>query len=248
MKVGSRIHFEIEELNTSGEAEILAITSCPDVPSGDGSVVTGRFATRRVDRLAAVRLTDSDGRESVLEGTPIHPVWSVTRRDWIPLGELEPGELLQGESGLITVVSCEIHDRSAKVYNIEVHGEHVYEVGDFGVLVHNALSCLAQDLINNGNAKPAAGWFAAHIFPNRGFAWFDDLAKLQAIREKLANWNLLNATENGFWTDSTRHLGTHTKAYLEELVEAFKGVRTKERAIEVLDEMFERIKNFEWEP
>jgi hypothetical protein len=26
------------------------------------------------------------------------------------------------------------------VYNIEVHGEHVYQVGDLGVLVHNACS------------------------------------------------------------------------------------------------------------
>lgn len=33
------IHFELEVLNTSGEAEILAIASCPDVPSEDGAVV-----------------------------------------------------------------------------------------------------------------------------------------------------------------------------------------------------------------
>jgi hypothetical protein len=35
----------------------------------------------------------------------------------------------------LALVTC-----SLPVYNIEVHGEHVYEVGDLGMLVHNAYS------------------------------------------------------------------------------------------------------------
>jgi hypothetical protein len=27
---------------------------------------------------------------------------------------------------------------SVRVYNLEIHGEHVYEVGEFGVLVHDS--------------------------------------------------------------------------------------------------------------
>jgi hypothetical protein len=35
-------------------------------------------------------------------------------------------------------VSVAIVNTSVPVYNIEVHGEHVYQVGEFGLLVHNA--------------------------------------------------------------------------------------------------------------
>jgi hypothetical protein len=35
-----------------------------------------------------------------LEGTPIHPIWSVDRNDWVPLGELTEGETLQAASGV----------------------------------------------------------------------------------------------------------------------------------------------------
>jgi hypothetical protein len=36
------------------------------------------------------------------------------------------------------VQSSQLVRSSATVYNIEVHGEHVYQVGELGLLVHNA--------------------------------------------------------------------------------------------------------------
>jgi hypothetical protein len=39
---------------------------------------------------------------------------------------------------------------SQPVYNIEVHGEHVYQVGELGVVVHN--TCETATLINGGSA------------------------------------------------------------------------------------------------
>lgn len=44
----------------------------------------------------------------------------------MPLGELLPGETLRAASVALPV------------YNIEIHGEHVYQVGQLGLLVHNA--------------------------------------------------------------------------------------------------------------
>jgi hypothetical protein len=41
-------------------------------------------------------------------------------------------------------VSVAIVNTSVPVYNIEVHGEHVYQVGDLGLLVHN--ECVYQAL------------------------------------------------------------------------------------------------------
>ena len=75
----------------------------------------------------------------------------MDRADWIPLSQLQPGERLlcsdastswDGESergqthafvlGVTLSTVCE------PVYNLEIHGEHVYQVGELGVLVHNA--------------------------------------------------------------------------------------------------------------
>ena len=80
----------------------------------------------------------ADGAIEVIRGTPNHPFWSLDRNDWVPLGELEEGEHLQGEAGVAFVLTHVIVNRSVPVYNIEVHGEHVYQVGELGFLVHNA--------------------------------------------------------------------------------------------------------------
>ncbi len=139
--VGATLPFEVPELQVSGTAHVTKISPAPAISSGDGHAVTGRYVTRRVDEIARVEMQDETGRVAVLEGTPIHPIWSADRHDWVPLGELEAGELLQGENGLLPVLSVEIQARSVRVYNLEIHGEHVYEVGEFGVLVRNSGEC-----------------------------------------------------------------------------------------------------------
>ena len=57
---------------------------------------------------------------------------------WIPLAELEEGETLQASAGPAIVLSVSLSRVTQPVYNIEVHGEHVYQVGELGVLVHNS--------------------------------------------------------------------------------------------------------------
>ena len=104
---------------------------------GSGSVVTGRFITRKVNTTARAEIVGVDGTIDIVEGTPTHPFWSVDRNGWVPLGELAVGEQLQGSDGNATVLSLTIEQKSVPVYNIEVFGEHVYEVGELGILVHN---------------------------------------------------------------------------------------------------------------
>ena len=82
-----------------------------------------------------------DGEIETIEGTPTHPVWSIDKQDWIGLGDLEPGERLKGEDGPARVLEVAVHHRAIPVYNIEVHGEHVYQVGHNLLLVHNAGKC-----------------------------------------------------------------------------------------------------------
>lgn len=59
------------------------------IADGEGSVITGRFVTRQVDVIARAEILGADGSIEVLEGTTIHPIWSLGRNDWVPLCEFE---------------------------------------------------------------------------------------------------------------------------------------------------------------
>jgi hypothetical protein len=136
--IGALIPFAMEELGLSGFATIQCIDDCTPIASGDGSVVTGRFTTNRVDIIVRITIAGPDGTKEILEGTTVHPIWSLDRNDWIPLNELLEGECLQAADGIATVLSVAIVNTNVPVYNIEVHGEHVYQVGELGLLVHNS--------------------------------------------------------------------------------------------------------------
>ena len=119
------------------------------IADGEGRVVTGRFVTRDVANV--VRITLANGTE--IRATDVHPVWSVDREDWVPAGKLEPGEHVDTLSGPVAVASVEPLDRHPAVYNLEVHGEHVYRIAVDGVLVHNAGpgTYVASALLNHGS-------------------------------------------------------------------------------------------------
>ena len=131
---GARIDLAVPELGIDGLAEVTAVRDCPPIAEGEGRVVTGRFVTRDVANV--VRITLASGTE--IRATDVHPVWSIDREDWVPAGKLELGELVDTLSGPVAVASVEPLDRHPAVYNLEVHGEHVYRIAVDGVLVHNA--------------------------------------------------------------------------------------------------------------
>ena len=62
----------------------------------------------------------------------------MDRNDWVSLGDLVEGENLATELGPISVSSLELYRTTEPVYNFETHGEHVYQVTQLGLLVHNA--------------------------------------------------------------------------------------------------------------
>jgi hypothetical protein len=139
---GRMLPLNLPELEVSGLALVTAIDDCPPIADGEGSVVTARFVTREVHVVASVDVLGADGTVETITGTTIHPVWSVDRQSWVPLAELADGETLQGLDGLAVVLSVSLSRVSQPVYNIEVHGEHVYQVGELGVVVHNAGSSI----------------------------------------------------------------------------------------------------------
>jgi hypothetical protein len=74
----------------------------------------------------------------------------------VPLAELADGETLQGLDGLAVVLSVSLSRVSQPVYNIEVNGEHVYQVGELGLVVHNTYP-VGQNLpILNRHFTPAS--------------------------------------------------------------------------------------------
>lgn len=82
-------------------------------------------------------MADSDTKET-LGTTSNHPFWSVNRQDYVQAGSLVIGEQVQTFSGdTKRVISKLPRPGPEAVYNLEVHGEHVYYVGVNGVLVHN---------------------------------------------------------------------------------------------------------------
>lgn len=134
LAVGDHLPLEIGELEVSGFAVVTAIEACPPIAAGPGEVVTGRYITRLVDEIAHVHLASGD----TLSGTPIHPVWVINQQAFVPLAELTAGDLLDTDHGPIAVKRVETVYRPQPVYNLEINAEHVYRVGDVGVLVHNS--------------------------------------------------------------------------------------------------------------
>ena len=97
-------------------------------------MITARFVTRASSDL--VRVTLEDG--TTITGTSKHPVWNPRLSDWQGLGEFESSDCVSTRCGLVAVVAVERLPHVAPVYNFEVAGEHVYEITELGVLVHNA--------------------------------------------------------------------------------------------------------------
>jgi Pretoxin HINT domain len=133
---GGAIPLDLPEMGAVGQAEVLAIEDCPPLRPGKGNVVTGTFAHEAGTNLVTVRF--SGGIEPI-GVTDNHPFWSEDRRDFIPVGRLREGERVRTRAGtaeVATIVKRMVMP-GEMVYNLEVHGEHVYQVTAAGVLVHN---------------------------------------------------------------------------------------------------------------
>jgi len=137
---GGTIRLQIDELGIDGPATVLSIDDCPAIRPGPGHVVTGTFAHDPSDNLINVQV---EGEPEPIGCTPNHPFWSETREDFVQAIDLEPGEeLWTSEYGIVEVQSITARPQPERVYNLEVQTEHVYQVGESGVLVHNAKSYL----------------------------------------------------------------------------------------------------------
>ncbi|QDT85336.1 polymorphic toxin-type HINT domain-containing protein [Gimesia chilikensis] len=131
---GAVIQLEIPEIHVAGDAEVLSIADCPPIRRGAGSVVTVTFqhVSNEVINVFV------EGEAEPIGATSQHPFWSRDRNAFVPAGELRIGEELKTALGTSTrVTSIEIRAGPETVYGLEVADEHVYQITNAGLLVHN---------------------------------------------------------------------------------------------------------------
>ena len=209
---GVRIYLRLEELNVAGWATIRAVAPCPTLSNGHGNLVTGRFVTRGATNLVEATFSDGLNEPTILNGTSIHPVWSLDRLDWVPLGELAIGEQVYSNDGPLSLVARTSRNQPTDVYNIEVDCEHVYQVGNAGILVHNQCAEVIEALqsgVISKTSKYRAGVSKSpdhHVFP-------------QELREKFAQRGFHDIDNYLIRLDE----GTHQALHFKQAGDVLKG-------------------------
>jgi hypothetical protein len=223
LSVGGLLPVGVSELNIDCEAVVTSITPCPEIAEGEGRVVTGRFVTRDAGNLVTVAL--DNGTE--IRATDVHPVWSVDREDWVPAGDLEPGELVDTLAGPVAVLSVERLESALDVYNIEVHGEHVFRVTADGVLVHNAGPDDCGLVIRNLPLQ------LHHYATNKNSAY---TPAMEAIA------NRFKLSLDGLWNkERLLHLGRHPNEYHDFVLRGMKrAAREAKGSSQKFLELFEK--------
>ncbi len=134
---GATISLDLPEMGAQGNAEVVAVEPCPEIEPDDGRgrpIVTGRFIHQSADVIDL----HLDGLGKPIGCTANHPFWSEDRQEFVEAAELDTGEHVQTRlHGPIRVTRIAPRPGKHPVYNLEIHGEHVYEVSHLGVLVHN---------------------------------------------------------------------------------------------------------------
>jgi hypothetical protein len=137
------IGLDLAELGAEGPAQVLRIGPCPPIAAGNGHIVTATFKHEPDGALLTVTIGHDE-----IGCTANHPFWSEDRQAFVEAGQLHVGERVRTRlDEVASVVSIKPRPPTAWVYNLEVQGEHVYEVGPSGILVHNVYDkCTRQSV------------------------------------------------------------------------------------------------------
>ncbi len=121
-------------------AFISAINPCPPLSetSDTTRTVIGKF---RHTANEVLHFT-IEGLAEPIGVTPLHPFWSVEQATYVPARDLAPGDHVLGQNGPIEILSIEPLPGSHEVINLEIHYDHVFNISELAVLVHN--SCPAN--------------------------------------------------------------------------------------------------------
>jgi Pretoxin HINT domain len=139
LKAGEKFAFQgrVFETKLSPDGQMMAGYSGQQL-----NRVTNTFV-KKTDTLIDLTVRNADtGVETVITGTPEHPFFVPSQKNYVALGELTPGTTLLSESGAnVTVLQSETRHGDFEVFNLEVENQHNYFVsspnGGEPLLVHN---------------------------------------------------------------------------------------------------------------
>lgn len=160
-------------------------------------------------------MANPDG--TTLSGTRVHPIWSVDRQDWVRMDELAVGEHLQTRLGPIPIASIEHLIDPQPVYNLEVNGQHVYEITELGILVHNNwILCERARLLAKKDLNE------------------QDLARLKELEDTI---ELARNLQNGETTPKKLKREGFSEEKIEELRELGKQLTAAHDRMKIIDQI-----------
>lgn len=141
--VGLAVEMDLPEMGATGTAVVTDIRSCPAVRPGDGQPVTATFSHPPANAVLDVLF---EGESEPIGVTDNHLFWSVDRQQFLAIGKMKLGEHVQTFHGDTKRIEQKLARPGPQaVYNLEVYGEHVYFVGEQGLLAHNSYSLNAPN-------------------------------------------------------------------------------------------------------
>jgi hypothetical protein len=144
--VGLSVDLDLPEMGAVGTAYVSAIHPNTSVEDGEGQVVTATFSH---PPSTAVLDVTFQGESTPIGVTDNHPFWSEDRERFVPIGEMELGDRVLTYHGETKRIESKLPRPGPQlVYNLEVYGEHVYFVGEQGLLVHNSYQTKADRIRN----------------------------------------------------------------------------------------------------
>ena len=144
-KVGDEAFLYMPDVNIIGNAKLIEFNPTEidtRVLSLNENGQVDRPVISTFKRFSPIVFDYSFSDGSKIGATPEHPFYSVDRQDYIPVGELQEGELVKSSSDKeVRFIGSKLRNKGESVYNFEVWREHNYFVsgnkGEDFILVHN---------------------------------------------------------------------------------------------------------------
>lgn len=147
--VGKLVHLTQDDIGVDANVKLVAIKPVIVSFNETDAAKTNYRPTIGVFRRCSADVTDytfqgKSGTET-LQATPEHPFYSVTRHDYVPIGQIDLArkngkvdELLKYDNSNVKLINSKKHSNKIEyVYNFEVYKAHNYLIGNEQILVHN---------------------------------------------------------------------------------------------------------------
>ena len=151
------VEMDLPELGLTGAAFVTNIQSMPEINQGSGLPVTATFHHTSGEVVDLTIENHETGEQETIGTTGNHPFWSVDRQTYLQANELMNGERLQTWTNQMRyVVRKHFRKATEAVFNMEVALEHVYFVGNSGILTHNNRAYVERrltELVDSGELE-----------------------------------------------------------------------------------------------